>query len=200
MRKAKPAREEIRAGPVFPARGRKRAPEATYVDGLMNEWQMDEKPRRLQACVRKVLGELSCEALLFLKHPSFEVLVLLEAEHAAWAYFPFSAKRLIGYELKHRKRVWTTEATRRSYLRNPSSHIPIWRRLIAQQAQPKRQTRVLLVLSATDFTKEPVRKLEGYLRDHLGHVLLYLRSPMARNDCQDAYREWLWHRKAAHRP
>jgi len=30
----------------------------------------------------------------------------------------------------------------------------------------------------------------GHLRDHFGHVLLYLRSPKAPNDCPDAMNEW----------
>jgi hypothetical protein len=71
------------------------------------------------------------------------------------------------------------------------AYFPVHRnRLIARRLQPKPQTRVLLVLSAADFAKEPARTLEDYLRDHLGHVLLYLRSPKARNECRDAMQEW----------
>jgi hypothetical protein len=29
-----------------------------------------------------------------------------------------------------------------------------------------------------------------HLRDHLGHVLLYLREPRAKNECEAAMREW----------
>lgn len=55
-------------------------------------------------------------------------------------------------------------------------------------------TRVLLVIGSQLFA-ERSRKSTGYdatehLRDHLGHTLLYLRSPKARNECVDAWREW----------
>lgn len=46
-------------------------------------------------------------------------------------------------------------------------------------------TRVLLVLSEK-LTEEDA----DHVRDHLGHVLLYLQHPRANNDCADAMREW----------
>jgi hypothetical protein len=52
------------------------------------------------------------------------------------------------------------------------------------------KTRVLLVFSAPAAGKEPVKNFEGHLRDHLGHVMLYLRSPKANNDCDAAWKEW----------
>jgi hypothetical protein len=48
--------------------------EDEYVDFHMQEWRMNEYPTGLQACVRKVLGELSPYALLCLKDPRFDVL------------------------------------------------------------------------------------------------------------------------------
>lgn len=71
------------------------------------------------------------------------------------------------------------------------AYYPVHRkRWIARQLSPKPQTRVLLVLSTAGFEEEPVRLLKDYLRDHLGHALLYLRDPKARNECSDAQREW----------
>jgi hypothetical protein len=71
------------------------------------------------------------------------------------------------------------------------AYFPIHRnRLIARRLRPKPQTRVLLVLSTAAFGKEPVKMLEDCLKDHFGHVLLYLRSPKARNECADAQGEW----------
>ena len=127
----------------------------TYVDFRMHEWRMGEQSHRLQTCVRKALRELCPEALLFLKDPRFEVMVLPEADFSVWAYFPV-----------HRGR------------------------LLAQKFKPKPRTRVLLVFSAADFEKEPEKQFKVHLRDHLGHVLLYLRDPKARNTCADAQREW----------
>ena len=129
------------------------APSA-YVDFRMQEWRMDEYPARLQACVRKVLGELSADALLWLKDPKFEVLPA-ESGHSVWAYFPI-----------HRKR------------------------LIAQKLRLKPETRVLMVFSIARFEDESEEQFEDYLRDHLGHVLLYLREPSANNDCSAAMKEW----------
>jgi hypothetical protein len=53
--------------------------------------------------------------------------------------------------------------------------------------QLKPETRVLLLLNAARIEEET---FEGDLRHHLGHVLLYLRSPTASNECADADREW----------
>lgn len=70
-------------------------------------------------------------------------------------------------------------------------YFPVHRlRLIARKLNPKPETRVLLVLSITHFDRQPVRQSCDELRDHLGHVLLYLRKPKARNECADALAEW----------
>jgi hypothetical protein len=71
------------------------------------------------------------------------------------------------------------------------------RRLIAQELKPKAQTRVLLVLNGLHFEDYRVAYVMDCFRDALGHVLLYLRSPKAQNECSDAMREW---RACAWRP
>jgi hypothetical protein len=65
------------------------------------------------------------------------------------------------------------------------------RRLIARDFPPKPSTRVLLVLRSQMFDKR-CADIDGVecLRDHLGHTLLYLWNPKARNECADAAREW----------
>ena len=71
------------------------------------------------------------------------------------------------------------------------AYFPIHRkRVIGRQLAVKPQTRVLLVFRAARWENEQVKVLENDLRDHLGHVLLYLRSPKARNECIDAQKEW----------
>ena len=50
--------------------------------------------------------------------------------------------------------------------------------------------RVLLVISLKDVEQQPLKKTAVELRHHLGHALLYLRSPRARNECSDAEKEW----------
>jgi hypothetical protein len=70
------------------------------------------------------------------------------------------------------------------------AYFPIHRRRsVAQELHPKSDTRVLLVFNG-EFEKQSARQSEDELRDHLGHTLLYLRSPKARNDCPDAQKEW----------
>ncbi len=152
-------------------------PNTFYVGLRMQEWGMGEQSRRIQSSVRRVLNELTGEALLFLKDPRLEVKVLSDADlqrvaedgglrtsdgwkghpslmigHSVWAYFP------IGY--------------------------------IGRLLYPKPETCALLVFSAPQAKREQGKLFEDRLRDHLGHVLLYLRSPKARNDCPDAMKEW----------
>jgi hypothetical protein len=76
-------------------------------------------------------------------------------------------------------------------------HFSVWayfpvhrRRLIAKAVQLKPSARVLLVISKPRVEKQPRKTTEAELRDHFGHVLLYLRDPKAHNDCPQALREW----------
>jgi hypothetical protein len=134
-------REGIRAGIVDAGKGSKRAQlAARYIDFRV-EWGIGEQPRRLQACLRNTLGELSAQALLILKDQQLEMMVLPEAGFRAWAYFP----------------------VRRG---GP----------IAKALRPKPQTRVLLLLSAADFAKEPLRTLQAFLRAEFNYVLIYLQK------------------------
>jgi len=73
---------------------------------------------------------------------------------------------------------------------NAWSYFPVHRhrwifREHASKVNPS--TRVLMVLGGT-LERDPAFK--GNLRDALGHALLYLRKPKARNDCPDAMKEW----------
>ena len=140
---------------------------ASYVDFRMREWGIDGQPRRIQTIVRRVLNEMEPEALLFLKDPRFEVMVLPGQQFTVWPYFPINRRRCIVQEA------------------------------IALGLPPKDETRVLLVLGARNFEKEPAEWLANCLRDGLGHVLLYLRAPKASNNCRDAMKEW---RKCVQRP
>src|SRR5260370_29819432 len=76
--------------------------EDTDVDCRMQEWGMNDCSPRLQTCVRKVLGELSADALLALKDSKFEVTVQPEADHSVWAYFPIHRNRRISRKWKPR--------------------------------------------------------------------------------------------------
>lgn len=71
------------------------------------------------------------------------------------------------------------------------AYFPIHRRRwIAVELSPKETTRVLLVLGLSHFEVESAEMLEDWLRDHLGHALLYLREPKAQNNCSAAQEEW----------
>lgn len=141
----------------------------TCVDLRMDEWGIGKQSRRFQSSVRKVLSELKPQALLALKDSRLEVTVVPDDGLSVWAYFPIHVKNY--------------------------THLcmgPDYRLLIAREVlrESKPRTRVLLVFSAAGFAGEPAEMFEDYLRDHLGHALLYLRSPKAPNDCPDAQREW----------
>ncbi len=77
---------------------KKRAP--SYVDFLMDEWRMREYSGRVQGCVGLVLRELSGEALLALRDPKLEIIVMPEADFSVWAYFPIHRRRTIAQRLR----------------------------------------------------------------------------------------------------
>jgi len=58
------------------------------------------------------------------------------------------------------------------------------------QIELKPTARVLLVICEKLIEQQSARLTDADLRDHLGHTLLYLRSPKSRNGCGDASREW----------
>src|SRR5271167_4778300 len=122
-----------------------------YVAFTMTEWGMAEQSILMQSCVREVLSELEAMALLCLKDPRLEVMVVPKGGFSVWAYLRLHPQRRI-----------------------------------AKKLQPKPETRVLLVLGIAEFESEPPEVFKERLRDHLGHALLYLRSPKAPNDCPDA--------------
>lgn len=51
-------------------------------------------------------------------------------------------------------------------------------------------TRILLLLSKPDIETMPKEETMKVLRHHLGHSLLYLREPKAKNECPAADEEW----------
>jgi hypothetical protein len=166
-------------------------PVSSYVDFRLQEWRMDEQSPRLQASVRRVLNELDAEALLRLKDPKLEVeVVAAEENHSIWAYFP--VRRLTASKEQPLAKIRETIAGLPLPLseRNRERAMRLFGQLIVQVLQPKPRTRVLLVFSTACAESEPRRAFEQQLRDHLGHVLLYLREPKANNDCTAAMKEW----------
>lgn len=139
-----------------------RAQASGYVDFRMQEWGMGEQSGRMQTCVHRVLKELQVTALIMLKDQRFEVLVLPNSwgQGFCYPYFPIYPQRRI---VKH---------------------------VTSLGMPPKPETRVLLILTSPAFETEPMKFLADCLRDALGHVLLYLRSPKASNHCPDAMKEW----------
>src|ERR1700722_11268889 len=55
---------------------------------------------------------------------------------------------------------------------------------------PKAETEVLLVFSAPNIRDQSAGLTDYEVRHDIGHALLYLRNPKARNNCRDAHREW----------
>ena len=58
----------------------------TYVEICLKEWPLTELPLEARNSVRKVLGEMKDAALLILKAPKFEVLVVPDWHFSVWAY------------------------------------------------------------------------------------------------------------------
>lgn len=149
----------------------------SYVDLRMYEWGIAAQSSRVQRSVHRVLSELSCEALLRLRDRRLQVLISPTTIWDTWAYFPM-------------------------HIKNHFSGPQECRLIMEPLALP--ETRVLLLLG-TSFTHKAMLAasvvlppdatatpsgLEDKLRHHLGHSLLYLRSPKARNECRDAWKEW----------
>jgi hypothetical protein len=65
------------------------------VEFLIAEWEIGKSSPQLQACMRKVLGELAGEAQMALRDPRLQIAVLPEAPDSAWAYFPIHRMRSI---------------------------------------------------------------------------------------------------------
>src|ERR1700674_2595587 len=100
-RRSRPISKAAR-GPRRRGRMATASAEDTNVDCRMQEWGMNDRSPRLQTCVRKVLGELSADALLTLKDSKLEVTVQPEADHSVWAYFPIHRNRMISRKLEPR--------------------------------------------------------------------------------------------------
>jgi hypothetical protein len=136
----------------------------SYVDLLMHEWRLDEQSGCFQARVRSVLRELCAESQLTLRRePKLEVRVSPNRGASVWAFFPCNRGR---YSIRR----WSM------------GFIPV--------VKPAPATKVLLELNADAFMKQPAARSKDELSHHLGHVLLYLKNPGARNECADASREW----------
>jgi hypothetical protein len=107
-----------------------------------------------------------------------------------------SMRRVLN-ELDGECQVFLRREPRLEVMFRPNGPHSVWaffpihkRRWIAKEYKPKSETRILLLFGTENFEQDAVRSTDDYLRHHLGHVLLYLHSPGARNDCPDAEREW----------
>jgi hypothetical protein len=160
----------------------------TYVDFLVQEWRIGEQSRHIQVSLRRVLGELCAESLLHLRrNPKLEVQFRPEAAgHTVWAYFRMHP-RLRSAKVSIPKPGTMDELA--SAIRESTDDL-YRRQLAAKKYKPKPATEVLLVLNPTTIEKQSTRVSCDTLRDHLGHTLLYLRDPKARNECVDAQKEW----------
>lgn len=63
-------------------------------------------------------------------------------------------------------------------------------RWITKWIEVRPTTRILLLLSKPDIEGMPKEEVLKALRHHLGHSLLYLREPKAKNECPAADEEW----------
>lgn len=131
------------------------------VDLILQEWGAAKWPPRVRRYMRQVLGELGAEAQMILRaEPKVQVVV-----HLGSADFDCWASFPM-----HKNR---TE----------------FKALMDCGIYVRPDCRVLFTITDGKPSCPPLEPL-WLLRDHLGHTLLYLRSPKANNDCKDAMREW----------
>jgi hypothetical protein len=175
----------------------------TYVDFRIQEWRMGEQSLSLQASVRKVLTELDDEALLCLRAERLEVRAVAGSwHHSVWAYFPIwprwikAAQEMAASGITFNREIASQMTVQvlaeRAY---GNAHAvrqadELERVRIVRELLPRSATRVLLVFGVANFERDKRKHFEDCLRDHLGHVLLYLRDPKANNHCPGAMKEW----------
>jgi hypothetical protein len=136
-----------------------------YVDFLMVEWGLERCSRSIQQCMRWVLRCYPADTLLSLRRePRLQVEVFSRVPETVWAYFPIRpGQGEVNLQLK-----WFVQSGR---------------------LRLKDEAEILLLLGARLRHGETAEDCEGQILHHLGHVLLYLRSPESPNECADARRE-----------
>lgn len=106
-------------------------------------------------------------------------------------------RRVLG-ELSPSAHLLLLSATSLQVTIRPDADFSVWayfpvhkrRRIVRQLEQDggfslRASTRVLLVISEKLATEDT-----DNVRDHVGHVLLYVQHPRAKNDCEAAGQEW----------
>lgn len=110
-----------------------------------------------------------------------------------------SAIRSVLLELNTEAQLTLRREARLQVVVLPDAGFSVWayfpvhrrRRVIRDHAiQLKPGARILLLIDKARIEAQSRTTTKAELRDHLGHILLYLRSPKARNDCSDAMKEW----------
>jgi hypothetical protein len=134
-----------------------------YIGPLLSAWRIHDQSERFQQRVLKVLQELNAKALLSLVDARLEVRVHPDSGLNVWAFYPFCRGL---YNARHFS----------------MSPVPLVR--------PNILTILLLQFNAREFEKQAAQQSHIDLRKHLGHALLFLRSPDAPNQDSDARREW----------
>ena len=177
----------------------------TVVNALLKEWDLNNQSAQMRREVKAVLMELSPWAQPLLRNEQRLQVEVIDGRNDAWAYFPVDQS-----EVEKLRQVSEDEILKLAEMaeENPEESwedlLGLNRRLFLVGTVPgcrihrepvalNPTTRVLLTLGSQMFNGR-YRDKEGSgaagLRDHLGHALLYLRDPDARNECVDAEREW----------
>lgn len=169
----------------------------------MQEWRLTEQPPGLQVSVRRVLGELKRARLLRLRDKRLEARAVgTRWYHSVWAYFPIlprwasTVQEMAAGGITFNREVASVMAFRshvqRAYGKTHEARNAdeIDRVRIVRELLPRPDTRAILVFGTAGLEEEGATVFEDHLRDHLGHVLLYLRAPKAWNGCSAAMKEW----------
>jgi len=178
------------------------------VNSLMQEWGIGEQSRTVQRCVRRTLNLLSSEALLLLRDPRLEVITsrnprleVIPPDEDVRAWFPIHPRRRIARlmqpKAETRVLLMLRPRRRRAALSCVPDERPVklepWARADLAKLSPKARARRLddeRFRLSDEPHRNPAEVFEEHLRHHLGHVLLYLRTPKALNNCKNAHRVW----------
>jgi len=142
-------------------------PDDSYIDPLLHEWRMERCSLKIQASMWWALRCYPAEVLLTLRgEHRLQVEVLSWVPETVWAYFPIHHGQIGGQHLNEQLQFF-----------------------VAKKLPLKREAEILLLLGARLHRGETAQECGGHILHHLSHVLLYLRNPKSRNECDDARRE-----------
>jgi hypothetical protein len=161
-----------------------------YANLLIKEWGLGKQSPKFRREIKGILMELSAGAQLCLRNEPRLQVEVVEGSDYIWAHFPLDQS-----EVSEMHPVTDNEIRDvMNDAENWEKNLDINRRLSLRRIKLRPSTRILLELGSQMFNGRrrgsTHHDVTVHLRDHLGHVLLFLRDRGAKNECEDAGWEW----------